>query len=182
MSIARASLIVLAGCFFWIAVDQARLVSPTRENESAFLKTYTPNKVIDRFKAAEYSEQLSGASGGAGRGFATHAEDFEPTLVINTKDWVAVMQALRDDIASRLAAQSGEIVEESGSPVDGFQIKYAIGNSQGTVAVEPLRSVAASSLAGMGPAPDKVTINLRIRINEKWFQAQGQAERKRTSS
>jgi hypothetical protein len=50
------------------------------------------------------------------------------------------------------------------------------------VAVDPLRSVAASSLIGTGPAPDKVTVSFRIRINEKWFEAEGQAERKRTSS
>lgn len=176
MTIARALLILLAGCFIWIAVDQARLVSPTPETESAFLKAYTPNKVIDQFKVAEYSERATGTSGGAGRGFATHEEDFEPTFVINTRDWVALMQALRDDIASRLAAQSCEIVEESGNAADGFNIKYAVGKSEGTVAVEPLRSVAASSLASVGSGPDKVTVSLRIRIKEKWFKAAGQAK------
>jgi hypothetical protein len=138
MTFARALLIVLAGCLIWIAVDHARLVSPTIENESAFLKTYTPAKVIARFKSAEFSQQSVGTSGGAGRGFATHEEDFEPTLVINAGDWVALMQALRDDIASRLVAQGGEIVKESGNPVEGFQIEYAVGKSQGTVAVDPL--------------------------------------------
>jgi hypothetical protein len=39
-----------------IAVDQARLVPPTTETESAFLKTYTPSAVIDRFKVAAFSE------------------------------------------------------------------------------------------------------------------------------
>jgi hypothetical protein len=172
MTIARALLIVLAGCLIWIAVDQARLVSPTTETESAFLKTYSPTKVIDRFKVVEFSEQLSVTSGGAGRGFATHAEEFEPTLVINTGDWVALMQALRDDIASRLAAERGEIVEVSGTAVDGFKIKYAVGKSEGTVAVEPLKSVAASSLGAVGSGPDKVTVSLHISINEKWFKAQ----------
>jgi hypothetical protein len=182
MTVVRALLIVLAGCLIWITVDQARLASPTPETESAFLKTYTPNKVIDRYKVAEFSEQSSVASGGAGRGFATHEEDFEPTLVINTGDWVALMQALRDDIDSRLAAQSVEIVEESGNAVDGFNIKYAVGKSEGTVAVEPLKSVAGSSLAGAGSGPDRVTVSLRIRIDEKWFKADGKAKSKKTSS
>ncbi len=66
MTIARVLLIVLPCCLIWIAVDQARLVSPTTENESAF--TYTPNKVIDRFKVAAFSEESTVTSGGAGRG------------------------------------------------------------------------------------------------------------------
>jgi hypothetical protein len=182
MKFAIALLILLAGCLVWVAVENGRLVSPSLENESAFLKTYTPADVITRFKAAEFSQQSVGTSAGAGSGFATHEADFEPTLVINAGDWVGLMQAVRDDIASRLIAQGGEIVEESGGAVDGFQIRYAVGKSQGTVAVEPLRGVAASSLPGTGSAPGKVTVNFRIRINETWFEAERQATSKRTSS
>src|ERR1700693_6050405 len=130
MAIARGLLILLAGCLIWIAIDQARLVPSTPENETTFLKTYTPNKVIERFKVAEFSEQLTGTRGGAGCGFATHEQDFEPFLVINTGDGVALMRALRDDIASRLVAQSSQIGEESGNVVNGFKIKYAVVNSQ----------------------------------------------------
>jgi len=180
MKFALALLVVLTGCLIWVAVEHERLVSPSVENESAFLKTYTPTELIARFKSAEFSQQSVGTSARAGSGFATHEAHFEPTLVIHAGDWVALMQAVRDDIASRLAAQGGEIVEESGSPVDGFQIKYAAGKSQGTVAVEPLRGVAASSLPGAGSGPGKVTVNFRIRINETWIEAEGQAASRRT--
>ena len=182
MKFVLALLLVVAGCLIWIAVEHERLVSPSLENESTFLKTYTPAQVIAHFKSAEFSQQSVGSSARAGNGFATHEADFEPTLVINAGDWVALMQAVRDDIASRIAAQGGDIVEESGSPVEGFQIKYAAGKSQGTVAVEPLRGVAPTSLPGAGSAPGKVTVNFRIRINETWFEAEGQAASKRTSS
>jgi hypothetical protein len=182
MTIARALLLLLAGCLTWIAVDQVRLVSPTPDTESAFLKTYTPNKVIDRFKVSGFSEQSTGTSGGASHGFATHEEDFEPTLVINTGDWVALMRALRDDIALRLAAQNAKIVEETGNAVDGFKIKYAVGKSEGAADVGPLKSMAASSLGGLGSGPDKATVSLRIHIIEKWFKAEDPAKRKRTSS
>jgi hypothetical protein len=164
----------------WIAVDQARLVSPTSETGSAFLKTYSPNKVIDRSKVVAFSEQLSVTSGGACCGCATHPEEFEPTLVINTGDRVALMQGLRDDIDSRLAVQSGEIVEKSGTAVEGFKIKYAVGKSEGTVAVEPVKSVA-SSMEGVGSSLDKVAVSLHISINDKWFKAERKAKRKRTS-
>ena len=100
--------------------------------------------------------------------------------MINTGDRVALMQRLRDDIDSRLAAQSGEIVEESGTAVEGFKIKHAVGKSEGTVAVEPVKSVA-SSMGGVGSGLDKVTVSLHISINEKWFKAERKAKRKRTS-
>lgn len=89
------------------------------------------------------------------------------------------MQAVRDDIASRLAAQGGQIVEESGNAIEGFTIKYALAKSRGTVAVEPLKRVAASSLGSVSSGPDKITVSLRIRINEKWFQAEVQSQRRR---
>jgi hypothetical protein len=182
MTITRVLLIVLAACLIgvaacvvWVTVDQANLVFPAPENESAFLKTYTPNPVIDRFKAAEFSQQSTGSSSGAGWGFATHEANFEPTVVIKTGDWVALMQAFRDDIASRLVARTGEIVEESGNPADGFQIKYAVGNSQGTVIIEPLTSLAASYPGVGGTGPGKVTVNLHIRLKEKWSQSEGRS-------
>jgi len=157
-------------CLIWFAVDHHQLVSPGPDNESAFLKSYTPAKVIDQFKAVPFSEQSVGSSSGAEREFATHQADFEPTLVIKTGDWVALMQALRDDVTSRLTALKCQIVEESGSPADGFKIKYAIGKSQGTVILDPVRS-APNSLPSAAPGPDQSTVKLRIQINEKWFKA-----------
>lgn len=174
MIISRASLLLLflvSGCLIWLALSQPRLVSPTPETESAFLKTYTPNKVIDRFKAAGFSEESVGTSSGADRGFAAHEKDFEPTLVIHTTDSVALVQALRDDFTSSLVAQGGQVVALSGNPVDGFTIKYALGKSEGTFDVGPLRSLPASSLQAGESGSGKVTVSLRIRIAEKWFKS-----------
>jgi hypothetical protein len=168
MTLARASLLVLAGLLISAVLDQARLVSPAPENESAFLKTYTPNNVIDKFKAAAFTQISTETSAGANRGFATHEKDFEPTLVINSEDWVALLQALRDDVVSKLAAQGARIMEQSGDQVYGFQIKYELGKSKGTVALEPIKMVPASNLASPGSGPNKVTVNLRIHIDEKW--------------
>jgi hypothetical protein len=64
-----------------------------------------------------------------------------PFSWITTRHWVALVQAVRDDITSTLTAQSAEIVEESGNPIADFQIRYAAGKSEGQVCVEPLKSV-----------------------------------------
>src|SRR5579863_9960536 len=120
MKLAIVLPIVAAVGLTWVALDQNRLVYSTPENESTFLKTYSPKNVIDRFKADQFSQEAAVTSGGAGREFATHEEDFEPTLVINIQDWAALMQALRDDVAARLKAQNGEVVAQSGNGIDGF--------------------------------------------------------------
>jgi len=182
MKIVRVLLLIfLAGWLIWF-VNEARTVYPTPDTESSFLKTYTPTAVIDRFKAVPGTTVSVGASAGADLGFATHQADFKPTLVINTGDRVAVMQALRDDIALRLTEQHAAIVEDSGSPADGFTIKYAVGKSQGTVVVEPLKSVDASSLGRLASAPGTATVSFHIYIKEQWFKSEDRAEKNRTSS
>jgi hypothetical protein len=165
-------LAVLSGGFLiWMVVQNARLVSPTPETESAFLKTYSPGDVIQRFKGAQYSQLASGTSGGADIGFATHESNFEPTFVIDQGNWVAFGQALRDDIHSRLIATGAEITEESGDAVAGFQIRYALGKSRGAVTVEPMKTVPASNLAVQESGPGKVTVSLHLHIYEKWLKA-----------
>jgi hypothetical protein len=172
IKIVTALLIALSACLIWIVVANSRLVSPKPENESAFLKTYTPKRVIDRFKAEEFCEMATVTSGGAGRAFATHTEDFEPTFVIKTKDWVAVVQAMRDDIASTLTTRNAQILGESGNPIDGFQIRYAAGKSKGKVWVEPIKTVTTSlPFATVQSGSAKVTVHLRIHIDEKWSES-----------
>lgn len=174
MKLAIVLPIVAAVGLTWVALDQNRLVYSTPENESTFLKTYSPKNVIDRFKADQFSQEAAVTSGGAGREFATHEEDFEPTLVINSQDRAPLMQALRDDVAARLKAQNGEVVAQSGNGVDGFTINYAIGNTEGTVEAAPIDSASPTTPAVDGEAPGKATVSLRIRIHERWFRSERQ--------
>jgi len=170
----RALLIFLAaavfGYFVWVGIEQARLVRATPANESAFLKTYSPNPVVDRFKVAAISEE-SGSSEGSDIGFAIHQREFGPTVIIHSADWIALMQALRDDIASRLAAQQAEIVEESGSAADGFTIQYASGRTRGTLLLGPLKGMPEYRISNAEPGSDQVPVSVRIRIDEKWFKS-----------
>jgi hypothetical protein len=165
----------------WVALDQTRLVYSTSENESVFFTTYSPKGVIDRFKAADFSQQAAMTSGGAGREFATHEEDFEPTVVINAQDWVALMQALRDDIDSRLKTEHGEVIAESGNKEDGFKIEYVMGNTEGSVEAKPLESVPSATLAADGSGPGKITVSLTIQIHEKWFRSERQGRSKKAA-
>lgn len=171
MKIRWVGLTILAGALLWVAVNQARIVTPTPENESAFLKAYTPKQVIDRFKAAEYSELLWETSNGAGYGFATHGKDFEPTIVVNSKDKVALMQAVRDDIVSELVEHLADVLQVSGSAAEGFTFKYRLGKSEGNVFIGGLQDAARLPQAQDPRSnPDNVTVTFRIHIDEKWIR------------
>ena len=57
------------GVVVWDLAYQSRLVSPTSENESAFLKSYSPNAVLEKFKTTPAAQMESGVSAGAELGF-----------------------------------------------------------------------------------------------------------------
>jgi hypothetical protein len=173
MTSGRALLLVTGiaiGYLAFIAIQQMRLVPATPENESSFLKSYTPSTVIDRFKIGGISED-SGASDGANFGFAVHEREFGPTITIHAKDWVALMQALHDDVAERLAAQGAQILSETGSATDGFTIQYAVGKTRGVIALEPLKGETGNLVANAAPGSDQVTVSFRIHIDEKWTKS-----------
>lgn len=170
MRIVRWLLVVLAAVLAWMYVGQARWVYPTAETQSFFLKTYAPNQVLARFVVARHMQLGSGRGDGAGEGFVTHEADFEPTLLIRTGDWVALNQALRDDIVGRLTVHEGDIVHESGNAIDGFKIRYVMGKSEGTITLEPLQSLAGSPLGPGADGPETATVRAHIRIDEKWFK------------
>jgi hypothetical protein len=173
MKIVRVLLGVLVGCWLCgavvFAVQERRIVYPTAENKSSFLKSYTPNSVVEKFKVDATGSEAWEASDGAETGFATHMVSYEPTLAIESSDWTALMEALKDDIDSRLTAQSAQIVGESGNAADGFKINYVLGKSEGTVAVDPIHTVAHQP--GMEIGAGTVQVRFRIQIREKWFKS-----------
>lgn len=171
MRIARWFLLVLVAVLVSVYVEQARWVYPTPETQSIFLKTYTPKQVLDRFAAVQTMQVASDRGDGAQVGFVTHKENIEPTLSIRSGDWVALNQALRDDIAARLTAQGADILQESGNAPDGFKLQYAMGKSEGTVTLEPLKSLPGSPLGPGVSAPGTVTVRAHIQIEENWFKA-----------
>jgi hypothetical protein len=190
MKIVRALIFVAAGC--WVcgavafAVTHFRQVYPTAENKSVFLKTYTPNTVLDKFKSGTGNyEMASEASDGADTGFATHMVGYEPTMRIKSSDWVALMESMRDDIVSRLTAEHADVEEEACNAADGFKIKYALGKTEGTVSVDPVKTADTFVQPGKGAGSGEVTVRLRIQIREKWFKNQEQgpprADAKRAS-
>lgn len=147
-------------------------ISPTPKSQSAFLRTYAPKEVIQRFidnqqtSSDTYSEQSAG-----GWKFASHQRAFETLFVIRSKDWMPLMSTLQEDISSQLAGQGAQVLNQAGDARQGFHFDYKAGKTMGDVTLEPLKidrtlpvSCAPETACG------EIGVNLHIVIQEKWFR------------
>jgi hypothetical protein len=178
---AAALLSIAVGCTYVLfgMMGQASYVYPTPETQSAFLKNYTPEGVAARFASTKYSfhESMGGGPSEAGREFATHERNFERYFVIQAKDWMPLMTALREDVSSQLVSQGIQIPDQTGDPRDGFQFQYNSGKTLGTVNVEPLKMVAPEDAIGhlTSGRPNTIcegeaAVKLRVSLQEKYFK------------
>lgn len=170
---------VLFGAFLvYSLVVQASYIYPTPETQSAFLKSYTPERVTANFSSTRYSSHgMEGSSSGAGHTFVTHTENFERYFVMQAKNWMPLMNALANDASSQLASQGVQILDQSGDPRDGFQFEYKTGKTLGTLRVEPLQivdpEVAIGHLASGRPntiGPGEIAVEVHVTLEEKWFK------------
>lgn len=143
---------------------------PTPETESAFLKSYTPQHVIDSFIENEGHSQGRGMSAGAGRDSVSHDGDFEFYVVLRRERWLPLMNALRDDVLQQLANSEAEVLSRGGNPHDGFRFDYRISKNSGSVMISPL-SVTPPSLIGrkISLPEDMQDVTVRIEQTEKRF-------------
>ncbi len=163
-----------AGLLFLVSVINSQLyIYPTPERQSAFLKNYSPDTVIEQFQCKnEGAQEGHSLMAGAGRKFVSRESAFQPRLVIKSKDWMPLMVALEHDLYSQLSQQGAEILSQTGDPREGYRIEYQSDKSFGEVAVEPLRLISVTAVSGPGAIlpDDEQAVDLRITIQEKWFK------------
>ena len=173
----KLALAILAGTGLLLLVSLANQLSyiyPTPETESAFLKSYSPNNVVERFQCKnEGANHSETADQGAGRKFVRRENTFESRFVIKSRDWMPLMTALEQGLTSQLLQQRAEILGQTGDPREGYQIQYQAGNSVGEIAIEPLKIISVTSVSGPKASlpDDEQAIDLRITIQEKWFKS-----------
>src|ERR1700730_13957543 len=64
---------------------RAHTLYPTPQNESAFLKTYSPQPMVDRFKClACYSDSSGGMSTASGKHFVQRSTNYDATIGIRS--------------------------------------------------------------------------------------------------
>lgn len=158
--------------FLGQALDcEEEVVYPTPETQSAFFKNYSPASTIARFRIEGSGAQQSAPGGSsAGRGCAFHKKEFVSLCVIASGNSAPLMAEVERDIRSSLSQQDARIIGEAHA--EGFQFDYSAGRSIGTVVVDPIVVVDATSVAGPhgGIAPGEIAVKLRIRIAETWYK------------
>jgi hypothetical protein len=173
----KLALVILAGVGllgFISVVNHLWYVYPTPATESAFLKNYSPNTVIEQFQCKnEGAQETNLVSAGAGRRFVSNERVFEPRFVIKSRDWMPLMIALDHDVSFQLSQRGAEILSRTGDPRGGYRIQYQADKSVGDVAVEPLGLISVSSVSGPKAIlpDDEQAVDLRITIHEKWFKS-----------
>jgi len=148
---------------------QAHLLHPDLQNESAFLKSYSPQPVVDAFKCKTCaSELLSGGGAAAGRRFVKRTVNFDSTFAIRPEQQLDLMNALRADLLTRLGACGARVLRQTSSAHEGFRADYACNTSVGSVSILPL-GLARPDVQGGLPPQGLQQVTLHVVIDERWY-------------
>jgi len=185
-SIRIVAITVVSGILFVVlvgVVNDALTVYATPEMQTQFLRIYTPDRVLDRFRDSKYvGGRGSGGGAGADYGFATHQKGVDEDILMNSADRPALMAALDQDVTALLTATGGQIVSDASSESDGVRLHYIVGKSEGTVTIKPPEVIPSPERYCRQPiGPGEVLVWVRVLINEKWFKAGVPSLRSRAS-
>jgi hypothetical protein len=160
-----ALLLMVAAGLFWLIWDSSHLLYATPETESAFLKSYTPQPVIERFQC---NNESSSRGCGAGKHFVTHQASFNWFFAMRPDQRLPLMTALDDDVAAQLHLNGAQILSRSGDFHSGFRYDYRLGKSIGRVTISPVS--LDSSIHRSMPLPKcMVDVATKIELAEKWY-------------
>ena len=124
--------------------DRVHTFYPTPETESAFLKSYTPTNVLDRFKD-EGGSYLGSRTAVACHDSVTHAATFDGYFALRSEEWMPLMDALRDDVAAQLVGNGARILNQGGDARAGFHFDYKLGKTVGSVTISSLALTSYAS-------------------------------------
>ena len=137
------------------------------ENESSFYQNYDPEQVIARFRYT--GEGHDGAhSNGASQLIKSirHFGGFTPRFTMRAAREPELLNALHDDILSRLRLTKANVVARDDGLDGGFTCKYIAGNSVGTITVRVPQYRAAVRRYPVPSGLDDVSLN--IVMEETW--------------
>jgi hypothetical protein len=162
------TLVLIVAClalFAFVTADHFLTVYPTPDTESAFLKDYALQPVVERFQVKNSGSQwVDSATDAAGRRFARHERAFHGRFSVDPKDQARFMSSLQEDILAQLSRHGAQILNKSTSTQDGFRLDYREGKSLGSAVISPLRTIDAQQ--GL------CQVALDISMSEKWFRTE----------
>lgn len=141
---------------------------PSAENESAFLRVYDPEPLVQKFRAPHesYSESRS-LGGAAGTKSVRHNAGFDEYFPMRMECKSALIAALSDDIAQRLRGSGAQVLRRYGTPSTGIHFDYQTAHTFGSVAIKPLQPGKVVRNRPLCPGLEDVALD--VAINEEWF-------------
>jgi hypothetical protein len=159
--------------FLWPVLDRALTVYASPEMQTPFLQAYNPQQVLDRFRTVENTFSQGPSIGfSAGYGFARCERVFDEPLIIQSAGYPALIHALNKDLTSVIIATGTSMVSETIDDLNGTVLQYQAGKSAGTVTIAPVELIASPQRYWQQPLrPGEIAVRVRVRIEEKWFEA-----------
>jgi hypothetical protein len=160
-------LLMVSGAFIW---DNSHLLHATPETESAFLKSYTPQHVIEQFQCNERGSggTAKGNSAGASKAFVTHEVSFRSFFPMRSDKLLPLTIAVNDDVVALLNLTGAQILSRSGDARTGFRYDYKLGRSLGTVNISPV-SLDSRIHRAMPLPKQMVDVETKVELAEKWY-------------
>jgi len=153
-------------------ISQLFTVYATPETQSGFLKQFDPAAIIRPFACLHSSTSSGEFMFGADWRSAHHEKDFDGRFIMRVENWVALMRALHADISSKLAADGGEILQQTGNPSTGFYVRYRRGHTLGEARIMPPQIIQPDLVDRRGVSSGEVALNLRISLKERWYASE----------
>ncbi len=147
---------------------QAHTFYPSPQNESAFLKSYSPQPVVDQFKCTDcFAQALGGTSAAAGREFVRRTVNYDWTFALRQEQQLDLMTALRTDLLERLNANGAQVLRQTANAHEGFRLEYSCGKNVGIISILPVDILQPKGAGKLKPKLEQVT--LHIVIDERWY-------------
>ena len=167
-----AGLIAMALVGLWV---QARTLYPSPKNESAFLKSYSPQSVVNRFKCTDCgSETMGGMGASAGREFVKRTANYDQSFALRPEQQIELIQAMRADVLARLGANGARVLRQTANSHEGVRIEYLSNTSLGMVSILPLEVTARGGTWSVRPGFEQVS--LHVIVDERWYPAEARAQ------
>jgi hypothetical protein len=162
------SVLVLSAGALW-TLDGSHLLPITPETESAFLKHYSSQHVIERFKC-NWPSAGEGPSlvGEAGSDSVIHRSETIWYFAMRSDSQLLLMTALNDDVSVQLTQNGAQILRRSGDPHTGFHFDYKLAKTIGTVTISPVE-LSSNMHRAMRLPPGIVDVRAKVELSEKWF-------------
>ena len=157
----------MGGAFtFW---KHERLIYPTPESESAFLKNYSPKNAIKPFQSDDSSFFLYHSGFGAGHDYVTRTGGFDMHFVSRSDLFPSLQQALIDDASKQLRANGATITIQGLDPDRHYCFLYKLGKSIGSIKIFPV-TAAPGTVQRVTPLKSGL-LDARAQIEQKelWF-------------